>query len=212
MNQKPTTTHKQQAEALAIEMAVKRLAEQGDLAARCERLGLKNPADRDGKVHVAMFGKTLEMTPPGFDGVVKETGKPPKNADRLLALHYLLCDVPVVQEDRWITFRDFPGGAFYWQPFLSRSIQPLVGRIGNDLNLLRERVQQRFAARIESGPADALSARIQAVGNMDMLLVYRAGDDEFPASADLLFDAGFRRAFCAEDAVVLGSGVCLGLL
>jgi hypothetical protein len=80
------------------------------------------------------------------------------------------------------------------------------------LNLLRERVQQRFAARIESGPADALSARIQAVGNMDMLLVYRAGDDEFPASADLLFDAGFRRAFCAEDAVVLGSGVCLGLL
>ena len=212
MNHEQTTTHKQQAEALAIQIAVKRLAEQGDLAVRCERLGLNIPAACGGKVRVAMFGKMLEMTPPDFDGVVLETGKPPKNADRVLALHYLLCDVPVVPEGRWITFRDFPGGAFYWQPFLSRSIQPLVGRIGNDLNLLRERVQQRFAARIEDGPADALSARIQAVGNMDMLLVYRAGDDEFPASADLLFDAGFRRAFCAEDAVVLGSRVCLGLL
>jgi hypothetical protein len=44
------------------------------------------------------------------------------------------------------------------------------------------------------------------------MLVYRAGDDEFPASADLLFDACIRRVFCAEDAAVLGSRVCLGLL
>jgi hypothetical protein len=121
MNHEQTTTHKQQAEALAIQIAVKRLAEQGDLAVRCERLGLNIPAACGGKVRVAMFGKMLEMTPPDFDGVVLETGKPPKNADRVLALHYLLCDVPVVPEERWITFRDFSGGAFYWQPFLSRS-------------------------------------------------------------------------------------------
>ena len=205
-------SHQQEAAALAIQLAIKKLAARSDptdLIDRCARLGL--PAPASGKVHIPMLGRTLELQPPVFEGVFADTAKPPKPNERLLALHYLTSDFPVSPENRWITFREFPGGAFYWQPFLSRSINPLIKTIGNDLGKLRERVA-RFSAKIEDGPSDALSARIVAVGRIEVLLVYRSGDEEFPPSADLLYNGCARRVYGAEDAAVLGGRVCFGLI
>ncbi|MDD5704625.1 MAG: DUF3786 domain-containing protein [Kiritimatiellae bacterium] len=204
-------TNKEEALALAIKLAVDRLAEKSDLPARCARLGLSDPAAADGTVHLPFLGRTLALRPPVFAASVLETGLAAKPADRLLALHYLLCDTAVQPEGNWISFRDFPGGAFYWQPFLSRTIQPLIASVGNDLDLLRTRLA-RLSARLEAGPADGLAARIAAVGRVDALLVYHAGDAEFPAAADLLFDACCRRVFCAEDAAALASRICLSLV
>jgi len=207
--------HRQQAEALAIQLAVKNLTadptDPPDLPHRCARLGLPDPATANGAIRMPFFGKTLSLLPPAFEGVICETGKSPKPTERLLALHYLLCALPVTPENRWMTFREFSGGAFYWQPFLSRSINPLIKAIGNDLDKLRERLT-RFAAKIEPGSTDAISARIVAVGKIEVQLLYRAGDDEFPASADLLYDACARRVYGAEDAAVLGGRVCFGLM
>lgn len=209
------TTHQQQATALAIQLAVAKLADRSDpsdptdLIARCARLGLPPPAG--GRVRIPLLGRTLELQPPAFDGVFADTNKPPKSTERLLALHYLTSDFPVSPEDRWITFREFPGGAFYWEPFRARSVNPLIESIGNDLGKLRERLA-RFSAKIEDEPADTVSARIPAIGRIEVLLVYRQGDDEFPPTADLLFDACARRVFCAEDAAALGGRVCFGLM
>ena len=205
-------SHQQEATALAIQLAVKKLTDPSnptDLTDRCASLGLPPPAG--GKVRIPLLGRTLELHDHTFEGVITDTGKPPKPIDRLLALHYLTSDSPVSPENRWITFREFPGGAFYWQPFLSRSVNPLIKAIGNDLDRLRERLA-RFAAKIEDGPADAVSARIVAIGRVEVLLVYRAGDDEFPPTADLLYDGCARRVFCAEDAAALGGRVCFGLM
>lgn len=203
-------THRQQAEALAIERAVERLSGFAHWPARCMRLGLR-PPDPDGGTLVPMLGQMLRLQPPSMEAVVRETGQPAMVVERLLALHYLLCEAPVVPEERWITFREFPGGAFYWQPFLARTIAPLIARTGNNADRLRERVS-RFAGRVEPGPADALSFRFCGVGRIDLLLVYRTGDEECPASADVLFDGCARRVFGAEDAAALASRLCLGLL
>lgn len=204
-------THRQQAETLAIALARGQLAAKTDWPARRARLGLLTSGDASRVLRLAFFGKTLELHLPACDAVIVETGKPPKPADLLLVLHYLLCDQQVVPEDRWISFREFPGGAFYWQPFLARSVVPLITVIGNDRDRLRERLT-RFAGRIEPGPADALTARITAISRIEVLLIYRCGDDEFPPSADLLYDACARRVYGAEDAAALAGRVCLGLL
>jgi hypothetical protein len=211
----PDPTNRQQAEDLAIRMAITRLrtppnGEPAALAERCARLGLPPPGV-DGTLQIPFLGGTLTLQPDTFEAVRAGTGKPVKPVERLLALHYLCCEVAVAAEQRWIAFRDFPGGAFYWEPFCSRSVRPLLQAIGNDPAKLRARLP-RFAATIEAEPADALAARITAVGRIEVLLVYRPGDQEFPASADVLFDACARRVFCAEDAAILASRICLGLL
>jgi hypothetical protein len=201
------SNNRQKAETIAVERGVAALAGV-DLAARCAALRLASPL-ADGTVTVRVLGRELRLTPPAFSAVATATGKAARPADRILALHYLRCAISVEPTQEWISFREFPGGRFYWEPFLARSIRPLLVRIGNDLELLK-----RNLGRLDWRPADgrAFSARIQALGAIDALLVYRQGDEEFGPSADLLFDACAKRALCAEDAAVLAGRICMSLL
>ncbi len=203
--------HKQQAEQEAIRLAVEKAAALDDWPARCARLGLPDPATTGGAIRLTVLGATLELRAPEFRAVAIGVGKPPKPADRLLALHYLLGELPLAPAGEWITFREFPGGRFYWNPFLARSVNPLVACIGNDLDLLRERLR-RFAATVTPLADGGLHATIRALGVIELRLAYRPGDDEFPPSAELLYDARARRLLCAEDAVALAGRFCIGLL
>lgn len=202
-----TLTNKQKSEATAGERAAAALAGV-DLAVRCANLGLSLP-DANGSVRLRVLGKELLLTPPDFPAIVASTGAPAKPADRILALHFLLYAGPVEPTGQWISFREFPGGQFYWGPFCSRTSNPLVARIGNDLDRLRKSLD-----RFDWKPLDIpdLSARIQAVAGVDVALIYRRGDDELGPTAELLFDACAKRIFNAEDAAVLASRVCIGLL
>lgn len=202
-------TNKAKALGEAIALARERLAGV-DLPSRAAGLGLAAPAT-DGALSLQVFGRTLLLAPPEWTATDAASGAPARDGERLLALHYLLCDTPLAAapEGGWITFRDFPGGQFYWEPFRSRTVLPLLRQVGNDAGLLRSRLG-RFSWR-ETGPGD-LGARVQAVGLLDLLLVYRAGDAEFGPSLDVLFDARARRVFCAEDAAAMAGRVCLGLL
>ena len=51
--------------------------------------------------------------------IAAEIGEPAKLSDRILVLHYLLCESPISLTGELVSFRSFPEGQFYWQPFLS---------------------------------------------------------------------------------------------
>jgi hypothetical protein len=196
---------KQDAQLEAIRQAVGRL-QQIDLPARCA--ALKLPAPVDGRLKLRAFGTDFELTNNTFELMVCKTGAPAKEADRILILHLLLCDVPLIPSDELVTFRDFAGGGFYLEPFLSRTVRPLVKRYGNKLDELKAAMNRFDFQPLELGD---FSARIHAVGCLYVTLVYRLGDDEFPAEAELFFNVPVKRAFCAEDAAVLAGRICFGL-
>jgi hypothetical protein len=196
---------KQDAQLEAIRQAVGRL-QQIDLPTRCA--ALKLPAPVDGCLKLRAFGINFELTTDTFELLVSKTGVPAKEADRILILHLLLCEVPLTPSDELITFRDFPGGAFYLKPFLSRTVRPLVKRYGNRLDELKAAMNRFDFQPLELGD---FSARIHAIGCLYVTLVYRLGDDEFPAEAELFFNTPVKRAFCAEDAAVLAGRICFGL-
>jgi len=183
----------------AAARVVAELAGVADWPARCARLGLPAPA-ADGALYIPFLGGGLTLRPPDF---LPPTGAPPvAAAARLLALHYLRAECAVTPANEWVTFRDFPGGAFYWAPFVGRVIQPLPRRFGNRLDALRAALAP-FAPQWDIAVPDQLQARVPALGPLFLQLIYRAGDDEFGPTADILFDAAFRRVLCAEDAAAL---------
>jgi len=196
---------KQDAQTEAIRQALIKL-KQVDLRARCA--ALKIPAPVDGRINLRAFGADFQLTTDSFELFVSKTGAPAKETDRILILHLLLCDLPMNPSDELITFRDFPGGAFYLEPFLSRTVRPLVKRYGNKLDDLKKAM-----TRFDFQPLDLgdFSARIHAVGCLYVTLIYRLGDNEFPAEAELFFNTPVKRAFCAEDAAVLAGRICFGL-
>jgi hypothetical protein len=192
--------------ARAIELAVERLSTI-DLESRCPILGL--PAPHDGQLTARMFGADTRLDLDSWTLTALPSGDPAKVSDLVLLLHYLMCDVPVTATGELVSFRSLPGGQFYFPAFQGRTATPLVQRFGNDLGTLREHLE-----RFDHEPTDDgdLGARIHALGNLHVTLVYHTGDDELPPAADILFDRCITRAFCAEDAAVMAGRICIGLL
>jgi len=195
--------------AEAQKEAAARAAEQlreTDLAEQCRLLRLQEP--KEGCLTLRMFGMDVVLNLETFE-LTQISGKPVKEADRILLLHYLLCTHPLTPSDELISFRDFPGGAFYLEPFRSRTVNPLVQRYGKSFHGLEKAFERFDCQPLKMGD---LSAKIHALGCIDITLICRAGDDEFPAEAEVFFNRPAQHALCAEDAAVLASRICIGLL
>ncbi len=178
-----------------------------DLGGRCERLGLPSPTLQG--LCFRAFGQNLLLRLPGCELIHRETSDPVRVRDQILVLHYLACDRSIHPTGELISFRELPGGQFYWQPFRARSVAPLVKRIGNDTETLRRHLDRFDWQPFASGD---VGARIHAIGRLEAFLIYHCGDEESGPSADLLFDACMKQVYAAEDAAVLASRICLGLL
>ena len=191
----------------AIRLAVSKL-QNIDLMKRCENLGLPAP-DEKGAIHFRAFDTNWELRSGDFRLMNAETNEPAKPIDRILVLHYLNCDLPVPETNMFISFRDLPGGQFYWQSLRSRTVQPLVDKFQNNLDQLSKNLNRFDWKPIKYGD---LGARIHVVGRLDITLIYRRADEEFPPTADILFTDNIKRVYTTEDVTVLGSRICLGLL
>ncbi len=190
----------------AIALAIGALAEV-DLAARCAPLGL--PPFEGDRLRARMFGMDVVFQRGDFAVLRQEDGSPVKPADRIFFLHYLMTQATVEKTGTLISFREFPGGQFYLQPFRSRTTDPLLKRFGNDIEGLRANLDRFDWEPVSQGE---LGARIHVLGRLDITLVYHLGDEEFPPAADVLFDAAAKTILDAENAAVMASRICIGLL
>jgi len=191
-------SNKQQAVEKAVNIAIKKL-KSVDIKKRCELHGLKISGD---KLKMRLFGKDVSLD-------INDFSTDAKPADILLVLHYLLCDIPVKETGELISFREFPGGQFYYEPFLSKTIKPLINMYGNDIESIKRCMAKFDYEEVNLGD---FGAKIQSFGPFEITLIYRLGDDEFPVDAEVLFDSSFKRIFVAEDASVIASRICIGLL
>ena len=190
----------------AVRAAVEKL-KKIELTDRCTRLGLPEP--QDGIIKLRAFGTDMILRLSDYQLILVDSGQSAKIGDRILVLHYLLCEFPIPVTDELISFRQMDSGQFYLPAFLSRSVRPLAEHIGNDLALLKKNLNRFDWERVSMGD---FGARIHVIGKVYVTLIYHPGDEEFPASADILFDAGIKRIYPTEDAAVLAGRICLGLI
>jgi len=162
----------------------------------------------DGSVELQILGRDVRVLP---DSLVVETndGTAVHPVDELLALRYLAVERAVKPLGETISFRDLPGGQAYFEPAAKRTTRLLLDFIGNDLERLRKALG-RYP--FEETAIGDLGAVIHAIGRLDVTLVYRQGDDEFPATADLLYDRIIASVFHTDEVAALATRLCTGLL
>ena len=190
----------------AVRLATEKL-QSVDFVSRCADVGLPPPGNEG--VAFRAFGSDLLFRLPSFELIRLESGETAKLSEQVLVMHYLLHRGPLIKTEENISFRGYPEGQFYWGPFQARTTVPLLRRIGNDLELLKKNLNRFDWKESEIGD---FGAKIHLIGKLDLLLAYYLGDEEFPPTADVLFDACIRQVYVAEDAAVLASLVCIGLL
>lgn len=126
-------------------------------------------------------------------------------AEQALVLHYLVNASGREPTGQWITYREVPSGEFYWSAFVKRAKAPLVGFFGERPGLLLE-----LAPKVGGEPAPDLAGDaaviVRAFPRVPLFLQLWAGDDEFPADGNVLFDQTIAGYLSTED-IALAAGL-----
>ncbi len=120
----------------------------------------------------------------------------------ILLVHYLTraTGIPLVGE--WISFRELPGGDIYNTPFTNRTIRPMVGLFGQRPAKLAEAMIKLGGRQEKLGHA---SGSVHAFPMVPLCFVVWEGDEEIPASGQILFDRSASGYMDTEALVVLAS-------
>ncbi len=132
-------------------------------------------------------------------------GEVPKEV-QITLLHYLAKASPAQVEGRLISFQELPGGFIYVGPFTNRAVRPLVGMFGGKPELLVRAAKMLGGRQVEMGD---VAVSVPALPKIPITFVLWLGDEEFPPSGNVLFDASASRHLPTEDYALL-PGLVLG--
>jgi hypothetical protein len=188
----------------AIRRVKSRLAAERESAERrCSRLGLPPPVG--GAVDFPLFGSPARLDLGTLD-LTGSSGEARSQTDRILFYHYFACEGVIRAGGDLISFRDFAGGSFYWEPFRSRTCLPLIRKYGGDPEGLRSALARFDWSELALGD---FGARIHGFGNLYLSLVAYSAEEGMEPEINVLFDPAVKRVFAAEDAAAFASRICL---
>jgi hypothetical protein len=163
---------------------------------------------QEGAFQVPFFGTEYLVSWPGSAAQRAADQAEADIATRILVLHYLLNADGAPLEDKWIAFRNLPGGLGYDAAFQGRANVRLAHAFGSNLAAFESAARSLGGERLDFGDA-AFSFRL--LPRVWLAVVLYLADDEFPASANVLFDGAASHYLPTEDLAVLG-GMLAGRL
>jgi hypothetical protein len=148
---------------------------------------------------VNFFGRPYRVTFPE-GGVIREDGATAGAREAIILLHYLVHADGSPVEERWIAYRDLPGARYHEPAFAAEAEAPLSTRLAGRLEDLRKWVEGNAQRREISGD---LAFVWYVLPRVPLLIIFNERDEEFPASARILFDASAPGYLPTEDLSVL---------
>lgn len=202
MNVKPRTPEETYGPALAKARQAFPHLKPHEVAARAA------VAYEQGAFEVPYFGMLYQVRWP--EGTVERPGDPQKVdiATWILLLHYLLTADGTPLAAEWIAFRGLPGGLGYDGAFQGRANLRLARAFGSAQTAFETAARALGGERLSFGDA---SFSFRLLPRVWLAVVLHLADDEFPASANVLFDAAVSHYLPTEDLAVLG-GILAGRL
>jgi hypothetical protein len=200
MSAKPRTPEETYGPALAIAQRALRDSVPGDLAQRAA-VPYQELGSNHGRWEIPFFGALNYVYWPECQIERAQGGQNPDIATRIILLHYLLTADGSPLASRWIAFRVLPGGMGYEAAFQQRAGLRLAQSFGGDQQAFKDAGLRLGGEPLEFGDASLL---FRALPRVWMAIVLYVEDDEFPASANILFDAAVSHYLPTEDLAVLG--------
>ncbi|MFZ5915847.1 MAG: DUF3786 domain-containing protein [Chloroflexota bacterium] len=164
--------------------------------------------DQSGAFDVPFWGQEFVVSYP--DGEVTYAGRAdsPSIAEQILALHYLVTADGIEMANQWIAFRDLPGGMGYAPAFQGRADHRLKQVFGRDAEGFHRAARALGGELLSFGDASYL---FRIFPRLWLAVVLYLADEEFGASANVLFDGAASHYLPTEDLAVIG-GILAGRL
>lgn len=184
----------------AFELACIRIKEM-DLEERAKKAGADYQRGENGeKVVVHFFSEPYHIHFPQME-FSSPTKKIVSLVARILLLHYLMRADGSPLTGKWVGYKDISGGLLYASVFARRVTEPLVRKFGKSAKGFREIGIKLGGEPGEVGDASFILAVFPFI---PFQYVLWEGDEEFPPTVQLLFDASVDHYLSLEDIVVLG--------
>ncbi len=155
-----------------------------------------------GEFHLPLWERPVKLAFPAFTACSLSNGETLASFHLAMLLYYFSTADGTPLSGNWIAFSDLPDGRFYARAFQSYTGQELARAFQGD--------QERFvrAAQNLGGQHYALgnaSFSFQALPRVPLLAVFWQGDEDFPASFQVLFDACASHYLPTDAYAILGS-------
>jgi len=172
-----------------------------DIYQCCKHAGadIRTRSDDRFLVFVKFMEKIVTIEIPEF----KFTVMPPHTVDiweKILILHYLVNANAEPLTDALITYRQIKSGSVYYPTFEKRSIIPFTNFFSENPDSLLNVSGHLNGEKYDSGD---IGIKLMAFPCVPLYFVLWKGDDEFPASGNILFDSTIEKKLSAEDVAVL---------
>jgi len=147
------------------------------------------------------LGSSYLVDWPGGSIVRAADGHPADIATQLVLLHYLLTADGTPMAHQWMAFRNLPGGLGYEAAFRGRASLRLARAFGRNREAFEAAARRLGGEPLSFGDAAFL---FRVAPRMWMAVVLHIADEEFPADANVLFDAAAEHYLPTEDLAVVG--------
>jgi hypothetical protein len=156
-----------------------------------------------GSPHRALFPEFSLIDPSG-----KAVESP---YEKILFIHYLCEGKYFPARGRRLAYNEIPWGNVYYRNFEGRCLKRCAFTFGKDIPGFRRLIEGNPGLRAEALEQGDAGYRFEFINGLFISLMLWAADDEFPPSAQILFDDNFVFAFTAEDLAAAGD-VLIGRL
>ena len=132
--------------------------------------------------------------------VRERSGQEPSTFVQILILHYLINADGTPSTDKWISFRELPGGRGFYSAFQQQVSQPLARAFGHDADGFIKAAEVLGGERLTFGSASFL---FRIFPRQWVAVVLDLADEEFLAWVNILFDGAASHYLPTEDWAVV---------
>ena len=163
---------------------------------------------RDGAFEILLMNRRVRLTFPEMETFYEDGSKTADNV-RILLARYVMEGVQAESSGKMYSYPEMPWGPVYEVQFRGRCISRMAGTYGHNLKGFQEGMEKigakearEASGRFASGADCAYD--IPFLPKLTIRALIWEADEEFPASAQILFSDNFPLAFTAEDMAVIG--------
>lgn len=155
-----------------------------------------------GVFHLTLWGQDIQISYPGFSCWDTKSREALPLFNQAMLMYYFTTADGVPLTGQWISFAELPDGRFYNQAFQGYSGRALAQHFQND------RVGfQAASIKLDGAPYPIGDAAyiFRALPRVSLLAVIWLGDEEFPSTCQVLFDAAASHYLPTDAYAILGS-------
>jgi len=163
----------------------------------------------EGEFRLPFWGREVILSFPDFSGKYTDNEAALNAFDLTMLAYYFSVSDGASMAGEWIAFNQIPGGLFYAQAFQGYSGDELAKAFGNDAEAFMDANEKLEGRREFFGN---LAYSYQVLPRVPIMVVCWLGDEDFPPSYRILFDANAHHHLVTDAYAILGSHLARRLI